>query len=87
MLQIRGSEFPSLLFWGVTAIVTTMLVGYWQHRKKKANIPKKWREVGELAYITLFPIKSGAGMKLEEAECTETGLQTTGDARPKLRDR
>ncbi|KAJ9578966.1 hypothetical protein L9F63_024925 [Diploptera punctata] len=88
MIQIRGNEFPSLLFWGATAILTTLLVGYWQRKKRKSvAIPKTWREVGELTDLTLFPMKSGAGIKLTEAECTDTGIQTIGDIQPRLKDR
>lgn len=55
--------------------------------KRTNSPPKKWRRVGELSELTLFPVKSCAGISLQEAECTEYGVQTVSDGPMKLRDR
>ncbi len=35
------------------------------------------RAVGHVAAVTLYPVKSARGMRLEHAQCTPTGLTTT----------
>lgn len=55
--------------------------------KRIDSPPQKWRRVGELSELTLFPVKSFAGISLQDAECTEYGIQTVGDGPLKLRDR
>ncbi|PSN39534.1 hypothetical protein C0J52_12382 [Blattella germanica] len=85
MLQVRGND--SLLLWGATAVVITVIIGMWQHRRKRNSIPTKWREVGTLSDMQMYPIKSGTAMVLKEALCTQYGLQTMGDVSPVLRDR
>ncbi|GLH07124.1 Molybdenum cofactor sulfurase 1, partial [Gryllus bimaculatus] len=50
-------------------------------------MPTKWRRVGELAELRIYPLKSGASLTLKEAECTDIGVRTTGDEAVKLRDR
>nr|CAD7399493.1 unnamed protein product [Timema cristinae] len=49
--------------------------------------PSRWRRVGELAELTVFPLKSGRGVQLEEADCTEIGLRTREEGVFQLRDR
>ncbi|KAJ4441012.1 hypothetical protein ANN_10861 [Periplaneta americana] len=74
---------------GATAIAATIAAVWW-HRVQRKKIPTKWRRVGEISELIFYPLKSGRGFELEEAECTELGLRTTGNA-PKeiqnLRDR
>nr|XP_045598417.1 mitochondrial amidoxime-reducing component 1-like isoform X3 [Procambarus clarkii] len=45
-------------------------------------IPSKWEEVGEVGELTIYPIKSGLGVSVNQAEATEYGL-----ARGTLEDR
>ncbi|XP_069697221.1 mitochondrial amidoxime reducing component 2-like [Periplaneta americana] len=74
---------------GATAIAATIAAVWW-HRVQRKKIPTKWRRVGEISELIFYPLKSGRGFELEEAECTELGLRTTDNA-PKeiqnLRDR
>jgi hypothetical protein len=88
MLWQRTYGFPSPLFWGTVSVLLALLVRWW-HRKRKStsSVPRKWRCVGELSELTVFPIKSCAGIILQEAECTEYGIQTVSDGPLKLRDR
>ncbi|KAK7868902.1 hypothetical protein R5R35_014214 [Gryllus longicercus] len=66
------------------AVVTT----WWQRRRRESGrMPTKWRRVGELAELRIYPLKSGAALTLKEAECTDIGVRTTGDEAVKLRDR
>ncbi|GLH07121.1 Molybdenum cofactor sulfurase 3, partial [Gryllus bimaculatus] len=66
------------------AVVTT----WWQRRRRESGrMPTKWRRVGELAELRIYPLKSGASLTLKEAECTDIGVRTTGDEAVKLRDR
>ncbi|GLH07120.1 Protein of unknown function, partial [Gryllus bimaculatus] len=58
------------------AVVTT----WWQRRRRESGrMPTKWRRVGELAELRIYPLKSGASLTLKEAECTDIGVRTTGD--------
>nr|CAD7575731.1 unnamed protein product [Timema californicum] len=51
------------------------------------QVPTQWRQVGKLASLTVFPLKSGRGIPLKEGECTEIGLKTLGQGAAHLRDR
>jgi hypothetical protein len=88
MLWQRTYGFPSSIFWGTVSVLLALLVRWWhQKRKSISNVPRKWRCVGDLSELTVFPIKSCAGISLQEAECTEYGIQTVCDGPLKLRDR
>nr|CAD7434207.1 unnamed protein product [Timema monikensis] len=60
---------------------------WWRQRKGDQKPPSRWRRVGELAELTVFPLKSGRGVQLEEADCTEIGLRTREEGVFQLRDR
>jgi hypothetical protein len=88
LLEPRMYAATTSLFWGVAAILLTLLVRWWHHKRNRTNSPpRKWKHVGELSELTLFPVKSCAGINLQEAECTEYGIQTVDDGPLKLRDR
>jgi hypothetical protein len=88
MLGQMMYELSTPLFCGSVAILVTLLVRWWYHGwKRTSNVPKKWQRVGELSELMLFPVKSCAGISLQEAECTEYGIQTVTDGPLKLRDR
>ncbi|CAG2061519.1 unnamed protein product, partial [Timema podura] len=59
---------------------------WWRQRKGDQKPPSRWRRVGELAELTVFPLKSGRGVQLEEADCTEIGLRTREEGVFQLRD-
>ncbi|CAH0400425.1 unnamed protein product [Chilo suppressalis] len=52
---------------------------YWAYRisqeYRKKNLPTKWRLVGRLKKIYVYPIKSCAANTVEKAECTMLGLK------------
>jgi len=87
MWTLKTHDFPTPLLFGAAAVVLTLLVGWWHKTKRTNSPPRKWRRVGELSELTLFPVKSFAGINLQEAECTEYGIQTVSDGPMKLRDR
>jgi hypothetical protein len=80
--------FPYPLFWGTVSVLLALLVRWChQQRRSTSSGPRKWRCVGELSELAVYPIKSCAGISLQEAECTEYGIQTVNDGPLKLRDR
>jgi hypothetical protein len=89
VIPVLGQRIlPTPLFWGSVALLLTLLVRWWHRgRRTTDNFPTKWQCVGELSELTLFPVKSFAGISLQEAECTECGIQTVTDGPLKLRDR
>ncbi|XP_014285772.1 mitochondrial amidoxime-reducing component 1 [Halyomorpha halys] len=49
---------------------------------------KKWRAVGKLSKLYIYPIKSGQYKEIDEAECTPIGLSySAGDGKLPFRDR
>lgn len=81
-------EFLPHLLWGALSVLLALLLRWWHDKRNGiTSFPKKWRCVGELSELTVFPIKSCAGTSLQEAECTEYGIQTVSDGPLKLRDR
>jgi hypothetical protein len=88
MLWQRAYRFVPYLLWGTVSVLLALLVRLWHHKRNgTSRVPRKWRCVGELSELTVFPIKSCAGISLQEAECTEYGIQTVSDGPLKLRDR
>nr|CAD7460885.1 unnamed protein product [Timema tahoe] len=66
------------------------LLVWWESRRRnrrRLQVPTQWRQVGKLASLTVFPLKSGRGIPLKEGECTEIGLRTLGQGASHLRDR
>ncbi|PSN39537.1 Mitochondrial amidoxime reducing component 2 [Blattella germanica] len=81
-------QFPSLsqnaLLWGTTVIVATYAI-YWLKQRKSHSVPTKWKKVGEVSELIMYPLKSGRGEQLKEADCTELGLKTTEDSPNEIR--
>jgi hypothetical protein len=73
---------------GMAAVLLTVAVAWWHQRIQGRNkVPTKWRRVGEVSEITIYPLKSGRGVDLKEAFCTDLGLKTIGDQTTQLLDR
>jgi hypothetical protein len=87
MWTLKTSNFPAPLLFGAAAVVLTVLIGWWHKVKRSNSPPRKWRCVGKLSELTIFPVKSCGGISLQEAECTGCGIQTVSDGPMKLRDR
>uniref|UniRef100_A0A034WVM9 MOSC domain-containing protein 1, mitochondrial n=1 Tax=Bactrocera dorsalis TaxID=27457 RepID=A0A034WVM9_BACDO len=65
---------------GVT-LATGLTCWYYLQWKKRNAVPEKWRRVGTLEQINIFPIKSCAPLKLEdstEIDCDILGLKYLG---------
>ncbi|XP_071563833.1 mitochondrial amidoxime-reducing component 1-like isoform X1 [Temnothorax nylanderi] len=65
--------------------VTTAAVGvgtavfftwWWWNRKQKPQPPSKWRKVGELSDMVVYPVKSLGPVRMTEMECTTLGLKS-----------
>jgi len=65
--------------------VTTAAVGvgtavffiwWWWNRRQKIQPPSKWRKVGELSDLTVYPVKSLGPVRMTEMECTTLGLKS-----------
>jgi MOSC N-terminal beta barrel domain. len=73
---------------GVAAVLLTVAVAWWHQRVVGKNkVPTKWRRVGEVREMTIYPLKSGTGVDLKEAQCTELGLRAINDKTTELLDR
>lgn len=73
---------------GMAAVLLTVAVAWWHQRiQGRKRIPTKWRRVGEVSEMTIYPLKSGRGVDLKEAFCTDLGLRTIGDETTQLLDR
>ncbi|XP_055684866.1 mitochondrial amidoxime reducing component 2-like [Lutzomyia longipalpis] len=57
---------------GVVAAVTA---GYLYKKKLENSPPKKWRRVGELSDLMIYPIKSCGPIRANEVDCTILGPQ------------
>ena len=89
-----------LLSSNVTLIVTS-IVALWginillRKRKEKElprlediEIPKKWRPVGKLGTLVMYPLKSGKRLTMETATCSQLGLKLVSqDGKISLKDR
>lgn len=57
------------------AIGTAYLAYHLYNEVNKVKIPEKWRKVGTLKNIYLYPIKSCGAVIMETAECSALGLR------------
>lgn len=48
---------------------------------------REWFEIGRLGGLSLFPLKSGRGIDLEEAQCEYGGLQINTPSGATAKDR
>ncbi|KAK3860908.1 hypothetical protein Pcinc_033074 [Petrolisthes cinctipes] len=52
-----------------------VLVGWWAWRRYSLpEQPTQWEEAGEVTRLVVYPLKSGGGMKVNQAEATPYGL-------------
>jgi len=73
---------------GVAAVLLTAAVAWWHQKVQGKNkVPTKWRRVGEVSEMTIYPLKSGKGVDLKKAHCTELGLRGISDKTTELLDR
>ncbi|XP_028982579.1 mitochondrial amidoxime reducing component 2 [Diachasma alloeum] len=49
---------------------------WWLSRNKRERPPTKWRKVGELSDMFVFPVKSLGAVKENAMECTQLGLKS-----------
>ncbi|XP_046422993.1 mitochondrial amidoxime reducing component 2 isoform X2 [Neodiprion virginianus] len=59
----------------VGAGTAVALVWWFWTRRQKEQPPKKWRKVGELSDLIVFPVKSLGAVRLNTMECTPLGLR------------
>ncbi|EFN73480.1 MOSC domain-containing protein 1, mitochondrial [Camponotus floridanus] len=59
----------------VSAGMAVFVIWGWWTKKQKLQPPSKWRKVGELNDIMVFPIKSLGIIRMKEMECTTLGLR------------
>lgn len=54
---------------------------YEESKESKYKVPRRWRKVGEVDKILVYPLKAAKHLSLEKANCTKLGLEqenTTG---------
>ncbi|XP_071643259.1 mitochondrial amidoxime-reducing component 1-like isoform X2 [Temnothorax longispinosus] len=59
---------------GVGTVV--FFIWWWWNRKQKPQPPSKWRKVGELSDMVVYPVKSLGPVRMTEMECTTLGLKS-----------
>ncbi|XP_063236309.1 mitochondrial amidoxime-reducing component 1-like isoform X2 [Bacillus rossius redtenbacheri] len=57
---------------------------WWRRSKKRPPAGWRWRRVGELAELYVYPLKSGGAIALREAECTQLGVTTSAAVRDRM---
>ncbi|KAJ9578968.1 hypothetical protein L9F63_024927, partial [Diploptera punctata] len=79
----------TVLVIGTAAVIINNSRAAWLHQKilGRNRIPTKWRKVGEVREMIIYPLKSGTGVNLQEAVCTDLGLQSIGQDTTQLLDR
>ncbi|CAH1390592.1 unnamed protein product [Nezara viridula] len=76
-----SSNLPTLI--GLGLVLATGLAMSWALFRRK-----KWRAVGKLTKMYIYPIKSGRYKEIDEADCTPVGLSfNVGNGKLPLRDR
>lgn len=77
-----GVGILKILFLSTVSVIVIRGYVLWKQRNKKPTvrvndipIPTKWRHIGEVSKINLYPIKFGKHKSLNSALCTEVGLK------------
>ncbi|KAL0134400.1 hypothetical protein PUN28_001289 [Cardiocondyla obscurior] len=52
------------------------VIWWWWNRKQGPKPPSKWRKVGELSDMVMYPVKSLGPVRKTEMECTTLGLKS-----------
>ncbi|KAJ9591665.1 hypothetical protein L9F63_001810 [Diploptera punctata] len=68
---------------GAAAVIVTYVIIRWKQKKTKTIT---WRPAGEISELHIYPLKSGRGVPLLEAECTDIGLKSTPAAPTELQN-
>lgn len=56
--------------------LTITLIWRWRNKQRQQRPPTKWRQVGVLEDIVIFPVKSMGPVRIDDRiECTELGLK------------
>ncbi|KAK0177424.1 hypothetical protein PV328_001480 [Microctonus aethiopoides] len=74
MDKIKLSLISALAIGGGTTIILSWW--WWWSREKKLRVPNKWRRVGEISDIFVFPVKSLGFIRKSEIECTPLGCKS-----------
>ncbi|XP_015185949.1 PREDICTED: mitochondrial amidoxime reducing component 2-like [Polistes dominula] len=59
----------------VGAGTAVFFIWWWWNHKQKYQLPTKWRKVGELSDLVIYPVKSLGPIRCTTMECTKLGLQ------------
>nr|XP_023024697.1 mitochondrial amidoxime-reducing component 1-like [Leptinotarsa decemlineata] len=88
MVQRVSSQSAIIIAAGVTAAFT-ILGTYFYQKRKRSKVPAEWTPVGKVKKMSIFPMKSGRRMEVQQAECTKRGLMECekSDKTFRLRDR
>lgn len=57
------------------ATVTYILWRYKFKRQRFSKLPTKWRQVGKIQKLIIYPLKSGGYLDLRKAKCGVRGLE------------
>ncbi|XP_032673488.1 mitochondrial amidoxime reducing component 2 [Odontomachus brunneus] len=60
----------------VGAGTAVFVIWWWWTRRQKQQLPTKWRKVGELSDLIVFPVKSLGAVRITAMECTQLGLKS-----------
>ncbi|XP_055383157.1 mitochondrial amidoxime-reducing component 1-like [Condylostylus longicornis] len=70
----ENSRFTVALAAGIGVATVAAATAYWYHRKYLNNIPPtKWRKVGEVTDLIVYPIKSCGAIRVSEFGCSKLG--------------
>lgn len=74
----------------IAAVAVSGVILWLQQRKKSIHkIPTKWKPIGKIQQIFIYPLKSAKANEVSEAECTPLGLKevSNGEEKYLLQDR
>lgn len=56
--------------------VVVFLWWWWWSKRQKEKPPSRWRKVGELSDLVVYPVKSLGPVRMNTMECTKLGLKS-----------
>lgn len=61
---------------GAGTVVVFLWWWWWWSKRQKEKPPSRWRKVGELSDLVVYPVKSLGPVRMNTMECTKLGLKS-----------
>ncbi|XP_046672603.1 mitochondrial amidoxime-reducing component 1-like isoform X1 [Homalodisca vitripennis] len=87
MMPLTVENVCAVVFGTAIVLIAGLLWKRISDRYNRENPPLKWKRVGQVSGLTIYPLKSGHGMSVRTAQCDTMGLIDVENPHLHLQDR